>query len=65
MEVLAGICGVVLLLACVFVPVAVVALELGKRGRRSRHEHARREADAARLAGHVSDEALRKYVDGG
>jgi hypothetical protein len=64
MEVLAEICGVVLLLVCVFVPVTVTVLELLKRDRRGRHERARREADAARLAGHVSDEALRKYVEG-
>jgi hypothetical protein len=64
MEVLAEVCGLVLLLVCVFVPLSVLVLELVKRDRQGKHERARREADAARLAGHVSDEALRKYVEG-
>ena len=65
MEVVAEICGVLLLVVCAIVSVTVVVLELGKRDRRGKHERAEREADAARLAGHVSDEALQRYVDGG
>ncbi len=64
MEVLAGICGLVLLLVCVFVPLVVVVLELGSRNRLDKHERAHRADDAARLSGHVPDEALRRYVDG-
>ncbi len=64
MELVAGICGVVLLLVCVFVTLAVIVVEVRKRDRLGKHERAQREADAARLAGHVSDEALRRYVEG-
>lgn len=64
MQVLAEVCGLVLLIVCVLVPLAVLVLELQRRDRRGKHERARREADAARLAGHVSDEALQRYIDG-
>jgi hypothetical protein len=66
-EAFASICGYVLLAACIVVPLVAVTLEVARRGRlrnEEERERAHRREDAARLAGHVSDEALRRYVDG-